>query len=255
MEPKQLIKGYIYYLRFERGFCKSTETQYVTVVTKWLATGLTAKEYYLNVSNRNETLAALKSWNHFQSCNGVKSNQWIAFAQYIKPTQKIPSTLSFLEIKDLIDKAGSKRNRAIIETLYATGLRISELRQLTLNDISSNVIKVLGKGQKERLVPIYTNCVAQLQSLSKNQGEPIFSISCDQINRIIKTTAIRAGIKKRISAHTLRHTYASHLYANGADLFSISDLLGHSNVTTTEIYVRTFTGHLRNSLQMNHPRW
>ena len=108
MEPKQLIKSYSYYLRFERGFCKSTESQYMTVVTKWLATGLTAQEYYLNVSHRNETLAALKSWNNFQSTNGSKSDNWLQTAQYAAKTEKIPSTLSFLEIADLINQAGTK---------------------------------------------------------------------------------------------------------------------------------------------------
>ena len=255
MAQKRLIDSYRYYLRLERALSDRTINEYLRIVNLYLDSGLTSREFHFANPSYNY-LTALKSWNTFQSYNGSGNDSWLEFAQYPQTTSKIPTTLSNYELSCLLNAATSKRDLAIIETLYATGIRISELCAITLNDISESGLMIQkGKGDKQRIVPIHKKCRALLKSISKHPDKPLFSIGPKRINQIIKKLAVRAGIRKKLSAHSMRHTFATHLFANGADLFSIRDMLGHSDVKTTEIYLTTNTDLLRFQLMNYHPQW
>jgi len=164
------------------------------------------------------------------------------------------------------------RNRAIIETLYASGLRVSELINLKLSNLffKENLIKVFGKGNKQRLVPlgkfskkylkIYIENQRSKSKTMKNHSDTIFlnrnghQLSRFMVFTIIKQLAIKSNIKKNISPHTLRHSFATHLIQNGADLRTIQKLLGHENIITTEIYTHLDTKHLKKIMKKFHPR-
>ena len=221
--------------------------------------------------------------------SGIRSFfDYLSFESFIKtnPTElietpkigkKLPDSLSLKEIIKIInniDLSHSQgiRNRAIIETLYASGLRVSELISLKLSNLffKESLIKVIGKGNKQRLVPMGKFSKKYLKIYIENERPKlkIFKIDSDtiflnrngrQISRvmifkIIKELAIKSNIKKNISPHTLRHSFATHLIENGADLRTIQKLLGHENIITTEIYTHLDTKHLKNIMKKFHPR-
>ncbi|MRI62836.1 site-specific tyrosine recombinase XerD [Ornithobacterium rhinotracheale] len=191
--------------------------------------------------------------------------------------RKLPDTLSLEEINkiveniDLSQKHG-ERNKAIIEILYGCGLRVSELTELKISDLyfEEDFIQVLGKGNKKRLVPIaqytqkvltnYLQLVRSHQTIQKAYSDHIFinnrgtKLSRVMVFNIIKEAAERAGIKKNISPHTFRHSFATHLLENGADLRSIQLMLGHESITTTEIYTHIDRSFLRKNIEKFHPR-
>ena len=164
------------------------------------------------------------------------------------------------------------RNRAIIETLYGSGLRVSELVNLTLSNVffKEDIIRVTGKGEKERLVPlgsyskkyiqIYVEEIRSLKKIKKTDYDILFlnrngkKITRAMIFTIVKDSAKKAGIEKKISPHTLRHSFATHLLENGADLRSIQLLMGHESITTTEIYTHLDNKHLKKVIEKFHPR-
>lgn len=221
--------------------------------------------------------------------SGIRSFfDYLVFESFIKtnPTElietpkigkKLPDSLSLKEIIKIINNIDLShpqgiRNRAIIETLYGSGLRVSELISLKLSNLffKENLIKVLGKGNKQRLVPmgkfskkylkIYINDQRLKTKINKIDSDTIFlnrngrQISRVMIFKIIKELAINSNIKKNISPHTLRHSFATHLIENGADLRTIQKLLGHENIITTEIYTHLDTKHLKNIMKKFHPR-
>tara|TARA_B100001029_G_scaffold142068_1_gene121613 strand:- start:900 stop:1799 length:900 start_codon:yes stop_codon:yes gene_type:complete len=191
--------------------------------------------------------------------------------------KKLPDSLSLNEIIKIINNIDLShpqgiRNRAIIETLYGSGLRVTELISLKLSNLffKENLIKVFGKGNKQRLVPmgkfskkylkIYIKDQRSKSKIIKNDSDTIFlnrngsQISRIMIFKIVKELAIKSNIKKNISPHTLRHSFATHLIENGADLRTIQKLLGHENIITTEIYTHLDTKHLRHIMKKFHPR-
>ena len=221
--------------------------------------------------------------------SGIRSFfDYLTFESFIKtnPTnlietpkigKKLPDSLSLNEIIKFINNIDLShpqgiRNRAIIETLYGSGLRVSELISLKLSNLffKENLIKVFGKGNKERLVPmgkfskkyikIYLKNERLKSNIIKKDSDTIFlnrngsQISRVMIFKIIKDLAIKSNIKKNISPHTLRHSFATHLIENGVDLRTIQKLLGHENIITTEIYTHLDTKHLRNIMKKFHPR-
>lgn len=190
---------------------------------------------------------------------------------------KLPVTLNVNEIDQLISqldlsKAEEKRNKAMLETLYGCGLRVSELVNLKISNLYFNdgFIKVTGKGNKERLVPV--GSVAQKEILfylsdlrphipvKKGQEDVLFlnrrgaGLSRVMIFTIIKRLALQAGIKKKISPHTFRHSFATHLVEGGADLRAVQEMLGHESITTTEIYTHLDRDYLRSTIIQFHPR-
>ena len=191
--------------------------------------------------------------------------------------RKLPDTLSTIEIDKIINgidlsKPEGERNRAILEMLYSCGLRVSELINLKLSDLffDEGFIKVTGKGNKQRFVPIgsqtikfiniYKNEIRTHLNIPNEFKDTLFlnrrgkQLSRAMIFTIVKQLAEKTGLKKSISPHTFRHSFATHLLENGADLRSIQLMLGHESITTTEIYMHVDTRHLSEVMNKYHPR-
>jgi len=193
-----------------------------------------------------------------------------------KTKRALPDVLSFVEIESIIaqinvSKPEGTRNKAILETMYSCGLRVSEVVNLKISCLYLDVgfIRVIGKGDKERLVPIGTDAIKYINIYKnnirvhhlpqKNFEDILFlnrfgkSLSRIMIFYIIKDLAIAAGIKKNISPHTFRHSFATHLVEGGADLRAVQEMLGHESITTTEIYTHLDRDFLRSTLHQFHP--
>ena len=192
-------------------------------------------------------------------------------------SRKLPSVLNIQEIDALIaaidfSKTEGTRNRAILELLYGCGLRVSELTNLKLSNLhlQQEYIKVEGKGNKERLIPIgkqahkylsiYLHEVRRLQAIKKGEEDYVFlnrrgaHLTRIMIFLIIKELAKKSGLQKKISPHTFRHSFASHLVEGGADLRAVQDMLGHESISTTEIYTHIDREYLQSVITQYHPR-
>jgi len=187
--------------------------------------------------------------------------------------QVLPSVLSCKEVDRLLEQPDLEtpeglRDKAILEILYACGLRVSELCRLKLYDVDDNFVRVYGKGGKERTVPIGSKAIESVDRyltqcrpdmgeeteqplFLSNRGKPINRV---QVWKMIKQYAKQAGIQKNISPHTLRHSFATHLLDNGADLRVIQELLGHGAISSTDRYTHVSRNHLHSSFQNFHPR-
>ena len=191
--------------------------------------------------------------------------------------RKLPDTLSFPEVEALLEaiplgESEGHRNRAMLEVLYSSGLRVSELVELKKSQVFTEVgfLKVVGKGNKERLVPIgkaalhhlklYEEHVRSQQIPARGNEEYVFlnrrgqKLTRVMVFLIIKKTAAQAGIQKNISPHTFRHSFATHLIEGGADLRAVQEMLGHESITTTEIYTHLDRDYLKQVLHNFHPR-
>ena len=189
--------------------------------------------------------------------------------------KKLPDTLSIEEVDNLLDiklnDAYSYRNKAMLELMYATGLRVSELINLEITDIDleENFLRCIGKGNKERIVPIGDIAINYIKLYLENYRDKLKkSYLCNKVFlnnhgkqmtrqglfKIIKNIAKEKGITKNISPHTLRHSFATHLLNNGADLRSIQTMLGHSNLSTTQIYTNINNETLKENYELYHPR-
>ena len=221
--------------------------------------------------------------------SGIKAfYKYLILEDYIKinPTEliespkigtKLPETLSISEIDTLISAIDlshpqGERNRAILEVLYSCGLRVSELTNLKLSNIrfKEGYVKVVGKGNKERFTPIgssaikylnvYLNEIRNHQNIKKGSEDIVFlnrrgnKLTRVMIFTIIKELAEKIGLKKKISPHTFRHSFATHLIEGGADLRAIQEMLGHESITTTEIYTHLDREFLREAIMTFHPR-
>ena len=239
------------------------------------------------ISNISKSGVAARSQSRIIS--GIKAfYKYLIMEDYItaNPTEllespkigmKLPDTLSIKEIDKLIaaidlSKAEGERNRAILEILYSCGLRVTELITLKLSNVSfvEGFIKVVGKGNKERLAPIgntalkylniYINEVRNHQEIQKGYKDIIFlnrrgkQLTRVMIFTIIKQLAKKIGLKKNISPHTFRHSFATHLIQGGADLRAVQEMLGHESITTTEIYTHLDKEYLREAIITFHPR-
>jgi integrase/recombinase XerD len=192
--------------------------------------------------------------------------------------RKLPDVLSINEVNKIISaidlsREGGERNKAMIETLYGCGLRVTELINLKISNIYFNegFIRIVGKGDKERLAPIgqialkqiniYLDTIRVHQTIVAGNEDILFlnkrgsKLSRVMIFMIIKELAERCGIKKKISPHTFRHSFATHLVDGGADLRAIQEMLGHESITTTEIYTHLDRAYLQSAIQQHHPRY
>lgn len=292
------IKGFKSYLQLEKSLSGNSIESYLRDVDKLLQF-LEAHDYNispqkLEVSHFRELLkwvSELGMSPHTQSrmLSGIK-----AFYKYlliedvvnVNPTEllespklgrKLPEVLSIAEIDTLfkaIDRSSpeGERNRAMLETLYSCGLRVSELTGLKLTDIlkEEGFIRVTGKGNKERIVPVgssalkhielYTSNVRNQLKIKKESEDIIFlnrrggQLSRVMVFTIIKNLAVEAGIKKKVSPHTFRHSFATHLIEGGADLRAVQEMLGHESITTTEIYTHLDRQYLKDTIVQFHPR-
>jgi len=296
MSWESSIKGFKSYLQIERSLSINSVQAYIRDVKKFAnyAIPLELNELKINREDISEFLNTLQNDNisarsQARIISGIKAfYKYLIIEDYIKhnPTEliespkiglKLPDTLSLIEIDkliaaiDLSNKQG-ERNRAIIETLYSCGLRVSELTNLKLSNIYFNegYIKVIGKGDKERLAPIggkalkylttYINEVRNHQTIKKGQEDFVFlnnrgaGLTRVMIFLIIQKLAEKIGLKKKISPHTFRHSFATHLIEGGADLRAVQEMLGHESITTTEIYTHLDKDYLRSNIIQFHPR-
>lgn len=231
----------------------------------------------VNARSQSRIISGLKSFFIYLIFEGYRENNPMELIESPKIGRKLPDTLSLDEIDNLINAVDlstkeGERNQAIIETLYGCGLRVSELIDLKLSDLFFNegFIKVTGKGNKQRFVPIgdvtqqyiseYIRNSRTLVPLKKKASDVLFLnrrgniLTRAMIFTIVKNLAIAADLRKNISPHTFRHSFATHLLENGADLRAIQQMLGHESITTTEIYMHVDKSHLQKVITEFHPR-
>ena len=222
-------------------------------------------------------ISGMKSFFRYLLLENIRNDDPSELLESPKIARKLPDTLSVDEIQTLLTSIDlstpeGTRNRAMLETLYSCGLRVSELTGLQISNIRDALgfIRVIGKGDKERLVPIGNQALKHIAIyrdqvrvhlkvepkhsdflfLNRN-GKPISRV---MVFKIVKKTALEAGIEKNISPHTFRHSFATHLVENGADLRAVQEMLGHESITTTEIYTHLDRSYLRENILKYHPR-
>ena len=236
-----------------------------------------ANELGMNERTQARVLSGIKSFFKYLLLEDLISDDPTELIEGPKIGRKLPETLSIVEINQLLDaidlsKPEGQRNRAMLETLYGSGLRVSELITLKISDIfeKDGFLKILGKGDKERLVPlgsvalkqitIYRESVRSHQEVKQEYIDTLFlnnrgsGLSRVMVFKIIKSLAGLIGLKKNISPHTFRHSFATHLIEGGADLRAVQEMLGHESITTTEIYTHLDRDYLRTEIIQFHPR-
>ena len=284
---KQDIESYIDYLKYERKLSDNTLDSYeenLIMFDNYLnkkTSSISAddiRDFLVTLNGKSDRTRAhyitvLNNYFTFLlSERIIKSNPCEEISQP-KLSKKLPNYLTVEEIDELLDidleTPLDFRNKAMLELLYASGLRISELLNLKLNDISfdEDILKVVGKGDKQRIVPIgdvalkylklYINKYRSLILRSKNSEYLFINNNGNQMTRqgffkILKKQCMLKGIKKEVSPHTLRHSFASHLLNNGADLRTIQELLGHSDISTTQVYTHLINEKLKEDYKA-HP--
>ena len=297
MNWQKSLTDYTIYLRLERGLSENSVLSYrldIEKLIKWI------EEYTITqtpVSIDRDTLQdfiyhaakELSARSQARLISGLKGFfEYLIFEDYRKDNpidliespkigRKLPDTLSEDEIDQIISSIDlstpqGERNRAILETLYACGLRVSELVSLKLSDLyfKEGYILVTGKGNKQRFVPIaastqkfiniYKDEIRVHQKPQAGYSDILFlnrrgkSLTRAMIFTIVRNQTQEAGIRKKISPHTFRHSFATHLLENGADLRAIQQMLGHESITTTEIYMHVDRSHLAEMVNRFHPR-
>lgn len=291
------IKEYQHYLKLERGLSKNTIDNYTFDIEK-LVLFLTQKEINIspihiteeviqqfiyemasqvNPRSQSRLISGLKSFFNYLIFEDYRNDTPLELIEVPKTGRKLPDTLSTLEIDSLIQAIDlstpeGERNKAMLETLYSCGLRVSELISLKLSDLffEEGFIKITGKGNKQRFVPVgkstikivtsYVNQVRVHLSIQKNFEDTLFlnrrgrQLTRAMVFTIIKNLAFKINLNKTISPHTFRHSFATHLLENGADLRSIQLMLGHESITTTEVYMHLDRKFLSEVLKNYHPR-
>jgi len=228
-----------------------------------------------NARTQSRIISGIRAFYKFLLIEGEIGENPATLLESPKIGLKLPEVLSVSEIDSMIgqidlSKPEGHRNKAIIETLYGCGLRVSELVNLRITDIhyGEGFITVTGKGSKQRLVPISNRALKELDIYNKDRSRlpAIYDQNIVFLNRrgrrltramiftIIKDLAAKAGIRKNISPHTFRHSFATHLVEGGADLRAVQEMLGHESILTTEIYTHIDRSFLRDTLIMFHPR-
>ena len=283
----RLINDFKNYLELERNYSNNTSLSYVKDVTLFsdfikkdllLVDKKDIEKYIRSLNKSSKTIShvisSLKSfYNYYMRMGNIKSNPTDEIDRP-KIEKKIPEFLTLEEISSLLNfKVNNEfeaRNKAILELLYSSGLRISELTSLELSniDLDECLVRVMGKGSKERIVPLGDYAIEALKEyiyfyrpmLNKNNSSYIFLnnrggvLSRQFIFKVIKEECIKKGIRKNVSPHTLRHTFATHLLKNGADLRIIQELLGHENLSTTQIYTHLTNDKLKHDYEDYFPR-
>ncbi len=295
---QQWKKGFETYLKLERSLSGNTTKAYMADIDKLHAFVKEQKEAIgpeavdrellvafiqhvsqIGVSARSQAriISGIRAFFHFLLIEEVVAMNPAKEIDIPKMARKLPVVLSVQEIERMIDTIDmslptGQRNRAILETLYGSGLRVSELVNLNISDIQvqAEFVRVTGKGNKQRLVPLggealkhillYKNNIRPGLPVKKGFEDILFlnrfgkKLSREMVFNIVREMARAAGVKKSISPHTLRHSFATHLVEGGADLRAVQDMLGHASITTTEIYTHLDREFLRENLFSYHPR-
>ena len=284
---ERYIEKFVRYLQIEKNYSPHTILNYTLdlkefkkflgeapvekidylVLRKYLAL---LKEKGLGSRTVGRRLSCLRSFFRFLVREGLLKTNPMLLVSSPKQDKHLPSFLTEDEVTKLIESALPKderglRDRAILETFYSTGMRISEIAGLNIDDIDfiGSVVKVLGKGKKERLAPIGDRAVAAIRNYLERRKKQSETVFLNKNGRRITTRGIRnivgkyirlAGIRQGISPHTLRHSFATHLLNRGADLRSVQELLGHANLSTTQVYTHLTTDKLKSVYDKAHPR-
>jgi len=297
MKWKNALKDYQLYLKIERGLSKNSISNYSFDIKKLInylyennitatpvaITKETIQQFIytiaktVNPRSQSRLISGLKGFFNYLVFESYRETNPLDTIDSPKIGRKLPDTLSENEINQLIkaidlSKPQGERNRAILELLYGCGLRVSELTHLKISDLffEEGFIKVTGKGDKQRFVPIidatqkyiniYRKEIRNHQNIQNEFKDTLFlnrrgkQLTRAMIFTIIKQLAIKINLEKIISPHTFRHSFATHLLENGADLRAIQLMLGHESITTTEIYMHVDKSHLKNTLNTFHPR-
>ena len=294
---EQVLKDFEYYLKIERGMSPNSVVSYMldieklirflsahelsdtpaTITAETLRNFVYQESKELKARSQSRLISSLKSFFKYLMLENYREDYPMEYIDTPKFGMKLPDTLSVEEIDALI--AGidlstdeGHRNRAIIETLYCFGLRVSELVSLRLSDLffDEGFIRVLGKGNKQRLVPIGSHTQKEINNYLLYQRKKVpqvkeFSdivflnrrgkqLTRAMIFTIIRQAAANIGLAKQISPHTFRHSFATHLLENGANLRAIQLMLGHESITTTEIYTHVEHAYLSQVINTYHPR-
>ncbi|MCY4161170.1 MAG: site-specific tyrosine recombinase XerD [Flavobacteriaceae bacterium] len=291
------ISDFQTYMKIERGLTENTMLSYTSdlkllvqylkknqieqtpkeISTQTMIEYIYQKSKNSKKSSQSRAISCFQSFFDYLTFENVRSNNPMDIIETPKVGRHLPNVLSVDEIELILEKIDVShclgiRNRAILETLYGSGLRVSELIKLTFSNvfIKDNIFRIRGKGNKERLVPIgkvcqfwlekYINEVRNTSEIPQQFQDVVFlnrrctSLSRVMVFHIVKMAALHAQIKQSISPHSLRHSFATHLIENGADLRSVQLLLGHQSITTTEIYTHLSNRFLQNVLNKYHPR-
>lgn len=297
MSWSSYIKSFQSYLKIERGLSKNTIDNYTFDLEKLTfylennsisvspiaITEENIQEFIYSVSkdinarSQARLISGLKSFFNYLIFEDYRTDNPMELIESPRLGRKLPDTLSVQDIDNLINaidlsKPEGERNKAIIETLYSCGLRVSELITLKISDLffDEGFIKITGKGNKQRFVPIapltqkfinnYKDSIRNHLQINKKFEDTLFlnrrgnQLTRAMIFTIVKDLAEATNLQKNISPHTLRHSFATHLLENGADLRSIQLMLGHESITTTEIYVHLDRSHLKKTIYAFHPR-
>lgn len=297
MKWQQAIKDYKNYLNIERGLSQNSIDNYVLDVAKLIVyleknkislspisiEKDTIQEFIYNLDkdvnarSQSRIISGLRSFFGYLVFEDYRQSNPMDLIESPKIGRKLPDTLSINEIDTLIaaidlSKPEGERNRAMLETLYSCGLRVSELINLKISDLffEEGFIKVTGKGDKQRFVPIGPNTVKYINiyrkevrlhlNISNEFNDTLFlnrrgkQLTRAMVFTIVKQLAEIIGLQKNISPHTFRHSFATHLLENGADLRAIQLMLGHESITTTEIYMHIDRKHLSEVINTYHPR-
>jgi len=300
---KEYIDSFLNYLVVEKGFSKNTEEAYRNdlyqlenflkseaakkgQIPSWDSFGrqemlsymLDLKEKKYASTTLARKIAAAKSFFKFLTDEKkVQQNPTENIAS-LKVGRSLPKPISVAQARRLLDEPckqstpESKRDKAMLELLYASGMRVSELVSLNLGDIdtSGGFVRCLGKGQKERMIPIYPRAAQSIAEYiaearpqilqNDNEEKALFlNVRGDRLTRqglwqILKGYAKAANIEIEVTPHTLRHSFATHMLNGGADLRMVQELLGHANISTTQVYTHLTSEHVRNTFDKSHPR-
>lgn len=291
-------RGYENYLRLEKSLSQNSVSAYINDISKLInyldkhyskVTPVKVKLEHLKefiawlnekeISPRTQarTISGIKSFYKYLMVEGKVTTDPTSLLESPKIGRKLPDVLSIEEIDHLIDgvdldKSEGQRNKAMLETLYSCGLRVSELVSLKITNLyfDQGFIRVEGKGNKERLVPVSGKAIEEVErymsgyrkrlNVAKDSENILFlnrrgqKLSRVMVFTIIKGLAKKTGLQKSISPHTFRHSFATHLINGGADLRAVQEMLGHESILTTEIYTHLDREYLKSTIQQFHPR-
>jgi len=291
------LQEYLLYARIERNLSPTTLQAYHSDLTRYLnylkdngvgdlnevrqgqVRGYTRwlNSLYLSAATIHRSFSAVRGFHHFLLAEKHVAKDPSAFLDPPKLPQRLPKVLEVHEIEAILEAVDTNkplgvRDRSIISLLYACGLRVSELIRLRLINLmlEDELVRVLGKGSRERVVPVGRKAIDDLENYvysvrpalarkGKNAGEVYLSIRGNPLTRmsvwnILRRWLTSAGIQKEISPHTLRHSFATHLLEGGADLRAVQEMLGHADITTTQVYTHLDRDYLKEVHRTHHPR-
>lgn len=297
MKWEQTLEDFQHYLKIERGLSQNSLVNYTRDVKKLInylndnaiqvsplnISDLEVQQFVydasktINARSQSRLISGLRSFFDYLIFENYRKDNPTLLLEAPRIGRKLPDTLSLADIDKIISQIDlstpeGERNRVMLETLYACGLRVSELITLRFSDLffEEGFIRVIGKGDKQRFVPmgwdtqklikLYNTHIRINQESQKGFEDTLFlnrrgrQLTRNMVFIIIRDLAVKAGIRKKISPHTFRHSFATHLLENGADLRSIQQMLGHESITTTEIYMHVDKTFLKEVIEKYHPR-